>query len=251
MISGVEIKDINCLKSVSRKFANSGYVYILETEKHGVKIGKTQKPFQRMSNIIASSNVNYKRLFLSDEIANYGEVERFLHAEFCDCRQNGEWFSADFNLVVDKYFTANKHAPSISIEESNEQSFRKMKQLCKEMVWGFYKSKFQEQGLIMVRFDTNKWEPTEDDVNYVINDIKELAESQKEDCGEVEWANENYELIDKILGSKSIAEKREFMQSHLLEMFHAVPVGGIHKYYGDVYADFIENALGVEYVVPC
>jgi len=117
------------------------------------------------------------------------------------------------------------------------------------MVIQMYRDKLSDAGAIEVKMNLELWNPTQTDIDYVINDMKGLAKSQIEDCGELEWAQETYENIRNIKKAQSINEKRELMQDHLAEMFHAVPVGLIRKYYNSEYADFVEKALGVEYII--
>jgi hypothetical protein len=124
-----------------------------------------------------------------------------------------------------------------------------MERNVKMLVIQFNIDSLSDVGAIEVKMNLESWVPTKEEIEYVIHDMEGLANSQSEDCGEYDLAKETYELIDRIKNSQNIDEQRELMQDHLVDMFYAVPTGLMRNYYSTEYADFIEKALGVQYVV--
>lgn len=83
-----------------------GYVYVLECENE-VKIGKTETPYKRISNIAQTldkyAGRSISRVALSVKHTNYSENETKLHKIFANYRlRNSEFFDLDFDYVVEQ-----------------------------------------------------------------------------------------------------------------------------------------------------
>ena len=90
-----------------RKFKNNrrslekyGYIYIIEFTEN-IKIGQTINPEQRIplirGNLKNYANTEIKRIFVSNKLKAYKEIEKKMHQTFQDKRiNNGELFNVDF-----------------------------------------------------------------------------------------------------------------------------------------------------------
>lgn len=96
---------------------NVGYVYLIEDmERKGlVKIGKTRNPKTRLSFIRRTGGIAYGRTFVSNRIADCGELELRLHNLFDDRRVHGEWFRVDFETA--KETLLSEQGPELSESE--------------------------------------------------------------------------------------------------------------------------------------
>lgn len=82
----------------SRVLEHKGCVYIIEDSKERlVKIGRSEKPEQRVDTIRTTSGRVVRRVFISSQFYGYQKAEILAHKELADSRRVGEWFSCDFD----------------------------------------------------------------------------------------------------------------------------------------------------------
>ena len=79
----------------------AGYVYVIESENHKVKIGKSINPEKRIINIKRTSGCEIVRTYVTPELHQYSALEAFLHSHFSKYRYIGEWFNIDYDLVTE------------------------------------------------------------------------------------------------------------------------------------------------------
>ncbi len=81
----------------------SGVVYVVQLEGHDlVKIGSSNNPARRLSQISTQSGLRIKRSYISEVHNNYKWNERRLHKRYKHRRRHGEYFALDFEEVVEK-----------------------------------------------------------------------------------------------------------------------------------------------------
>jgi hypothetical protein len=78
----------------------SGSVYIIEDDRGLVKIGQSANPKKRIDGIRSGFGIEVVDAFVSEPFLDYKAAEKTLHAQFVDSRQEGEWFSAPFSVVL-------------------------------------------------------------------------------------------------------------------------------------------------------
>ena len=85
----------------------AGYVYVIESENHKVKIGKSINPEKRIISIKRTSGCEIVRTYVTPELHQYSALEAFLHSHFSKYRYIGEWFNIDYHDAV-SYVSALK-----------------------------------------------------------------------------------------------------------------------------------------------
>lgn len=88
------------LISENNKNENSGCVYIIESGKDEIKVGRSTNPQVRIRVIETQGNMKIKRHFISDPYPFYRDLETSFHREYKKTRGIGEWFSLDFDEAV-------------------------------------------------------------------------------------------------------------------------------------------------------
>ena len=98
-----------------RSLEKTGYVYIIEFSEN-IKIGQTINPDQRIPLIRGTlknySNQCIKRIFVSQKLKAYKEIEKRLHQTFQDKRiKNGELFNVPFKTAVQELLNQEDYDP--------------------------------------------------------------------------------------------------------------------------------------------
>jgi len=93
-------------------------VYVVESD-HGCKIGVTQSPDKRISQILVGSPVKYRRTWFSEPCSNAFAIESLAHKHFGSLKNHGEWFSTSFDSAV--CFLENQTAEKESKDEGVHQ----------------------------------------------------------------------------------------------------------------------------------
>ena len=98
------------IKDVKNLFG-SNYVYVLLNDVGLIKIGITDKPYNRFISIQNSSGSMITDYYLSESISNNYEIEQYLHKHFKKYNTVAEWYkNISFMDVVDfvsKYIDKN------------------------------------------------------------------------------------------------------------------------------------------------
>ena len=78
-----------------------GFVYVIDDiDNNKRKIGKTKKPTVRIASVCSSAGVKNKKVFLSNRVVNYSELEKVLKDSFASEHIHGEWFTSSFDEIV-------------------------------------------------------------------------------------------------------------------------------------------------------
>jgi hypothetical protein len=77
-----------------------GFVYVIEYANSVVKIGKTQKPKERLASLSTVSSSPILRVFVSCESKHYSVIERRSHKYYDEERLHGEMFTVPFEDAV-------------------------------------------------------------------------------------------------------------------------------------------------------
>lgn len=96
--------DLEPLKQILPKGNyNLGVIYAISWGDRKVKIGKTRRPYDRISSLISYAtsyaDVEVTRIIVSDTHTNYSDNEKALHKQFADQRVSGEIFSINIDVV--------------------------------------------------------------------------------------------------------------------------------------------------------
>lgn len=95
-----ESKILTELKKTTNQTKRSGNIYVIETSMGTCKIGFSIRPESRISQILTQGNLVLTRKFISEKIENYTKVEKECHIKFDSDRLSGEWFSSNFEDII-------------------------------------------------------------------------------------------------------------------------------------------------------
>lgn len=111
----------------------AGYVYVIESENHKVKIGKSINPEKRIISIKMTSGCEIVRTYVTPELHQYSALEAFLHSHFSKYRYIGEWFNVDYDIVT-KYVSALNFS-TWNIEPKPEKLAHSMEDIVRQLYY--------------------------------------------------------------------------------------------------------------------
>lgn len=102
-------------KNNRRSLEKTGYIYIIEFTEN-IKIGQTINPEQRIplikGNLKNYANTEIKRIFVSNKLKAFKEIEKQMHQTFQNKRiNNGELFNVVFFDAVREFFNHEDYDP--------------------------------------------------------------------------------------------------------------------------------------------
>lgn len=115
----------------TRRFESSaGCVYVVEdSESHRCKIGQSINPERRTRTILTQSGIKNGRVYISKQVVNHADCEKFVHNALKESRHFGEWFSCPFETAVDtvdriiqKFGTLNRASKLIKFADRIQEN---------------------------------------------------------------------------------------------------------------------------------
>lgn len=115
----------------TRHFESSaGCVYVVEdSESHRCKIGQSINPERRTRTILTQSGIKNGRVYISKQVVNHADCEKFVHNALKESRHFGEWFSCPFETAVDtvdriiqKFGTLNRASKLIKFADRIQEN---------------------------------------------------------------------------------------------------------------------------------
>ncbi len=89
------------IKNKKKKYKHA-YVYIALSENGLIKIGRSTDPYKRLKTLQNSTGYIFTKIFLTDLIFNFSEIENKMHKYFKSYKKQGEWFEINFETAVEK-----------------------------------------------------------------------------------------------------------------------------------------------------
>ncbi|GKX27796.1 hypothetical protein SH1V18_02760 [Vallitalea longa] len=68
-----------------------------------------------------------------------------------------------------------------------------------------------------------KWQPIQNDIDMIVEDMKELINSTIDDCGDIEMAEEQKQELKK-LQINTFEKKQELAKDYIKEIFYCTPI---------------------------
>lgn len=96
-------------------------IYVIETLKNKIKIGITSNVKNRFSAIQCQSGNKIINSFFTEKCTDAYKTEHLLHKKYKDTRTVGEWFTIDFETVVDYLKTVELDIPVLKKKEPCEK----------------------------------------------------------------------------------------------------------------------------------
>jgi hypothetical protein len=78
------------------------HLYIVKSTGGLIKIGRSSCPKRRITEIAKATGTAVVKQFISPICLNAHTIERYLHKHFAEHRQQGEWFTVDFQTAVEE-----------------------------------------------------------------------------------------------------------------------------------------------------
>lgn len=218
--------NIESLKEVKRKYYNSGHVYIVLFENNYIKIGSSKNVYRRIKNIENSACVKALKIYVTEELKNYYDVENLLHRQLKFNRLMGEWFNVGLDVAVQALQKLDREYTT----ETTDQAMNKF-------------GKFIDHFLDIkkyITFDFEKWVPTKDDLNCAAAEIKGLGELYLE-LGETAQAENCFEISKDILNG---VDRQSEIQHYLIDVVQSTPFEMINN----KTMKLIEHITGLAYL---
>ena len=225
-----------------------GYVYIACSESGLTKIGRSTNPYTRLKALQNSSGYKFVKIYTTDLILNYIEIESIMHKYYKEYRREGEWFELNYGEAVD--FIEKLDWIILTDEEAERRErdhnikFEETSDIINKKFFPLGTHMFSDGKIV----NLDIFEPTERDFEEHIEQMKEMVISCIENCDEIEWSKKYEEQLREFEKSENKIKKIRLMQTLQMELLDAFDGVNPKNYLSEKNYLFMQKVLGLKII---
>lgn len=236
------------LKNKQGRRYKHAYVYIAYSENGLTKIGQSTDPYARLKILQKSSGYKFVKIYVTDLILNYLEIETAMHRYFKEYRREGEWFDLNYDEAIDLIKKFDWKMLTDEESEIREQNIRFKQEESADII----NKTFFPLGTYMLSdgkiVNLDVFNPTEKDFEEHIRQMKEMIASCIDDCDEIEWAKEYEEQLHKFESTCNKRNKIKLMQKLQMELLDSFDGVNPINYLPEKDYLFMQKILGLKII---